>query len=579
MKPKNILVKRSRGESRYEFQFKLADLGLSHFKQNIAGEDPTDADSRGTRTCGAPESYRRLPNVTRSIDIWSLGCVFSEAVTWSVFGSTGLDKYRDARKDEVSKSPSFKDGDCFHDGEKVLQAVAKSHKKAIDGARRFDKLTEKIVGMISEHMLCENPQVRLSAWQLLAKSETILSSATEGSNRFLNTTFPINESFRRSTAWLPPQPPVLPPERTMPSAADYRPGAAKNEPKSSFTSIDSREHLSLDKNSTLTQPARERSHRTTSRNSYHTNHQRVKTEVGTRMHRPQAYGSFASSRTMDPQNRLGPEPQSSTESVISGDIQASSPIDNGTPPQSVPLKVRPSAQSQCRPPVDQEYNNDFVNGNPTRRGAHQSDSTSTSEVGSPNTLDKNLAVPQYSHANKNATPELETSEPGGQKELIPPTVTVAEAQQWKKWRKRKWKCGESNRYVHLRRYMNEIAKRDHMFIVDDSESMVDHWQQVKEILNLLIYMVKRADPDSVELSFTSSKKIHKSKTTKKLMKKVVPREKYLQGSGSTNIGSCLGDVLQSYRERLEHQTRSGQSQRLLRSRVRPLNIYILTDGI
>jgi serine/threonine protein kinase len=52
VKPANILVKSADSKSPYQVQFKLADLGLSHFRKNAAGEDPADADSRGTRTYG-----------------------------------------------------------------------------------------------------------------------------------------------------------------------------------------------------------------------------------------------------------------------------------------------------------------------------------------------------------------------------------------------------------------------------------------------------------------------------------------------------------------------------------------------
>ena len=50
MKPENILVSTRGDKLEFECEFKLADLGLSHFK--IAGDDTEDRDSRGTRTYG-----------------------------------------------------------------------------------------------------------------------------------------------------------------------------------------------------------------------------------------------------------------------------------------------------------------------------------------------------------------------------------------------------------------------------------------------------------------------------------------------------------------------------------------------
>lgn len=55
VKPSNILVTTLGGsiESPYQWLFKLADLGVSHFKTFVSStEDDTDRDSQGTHTYG-----------------------------------------------------------------------------------------------------------------------------------------------------------------------------------------------------------------------------------------------------------------------------------------------------------------------------------------------------------------------------------------------------------------------------------------------------------------------------------------------------------------------------------------------
>jgi hypothetical protein len=129
---------------------------------------------------GAPECY--LPDITanvkRSIDVWSLGCVFSEAATWAVFGTAELNRYRQQRKQEVLDKPSFRDEDCFHDGEKVLKTVRTMHDRLRTGARRFDCLTKDLVELMLHEML-ETSESRPTATQLLTKSERILKEAEE----------------------------------------------------------------------------------------------------------------------------------------------------------------------------------------------------------------------------------------------------------------------------------------------------------------------------------------------------------------------------------------------------------------
>ena len=51
VKPTNILVSTRNGKSVYECEFKLADLGLSHFSTR-RGENVEGRDTQGTRTYG-----------------------------------------------------------------------------------------------------------------------------------------------------------------------------------------------------------------------------------------------------------------------------------------------------------------------------------------------------------------------------------------------------------------------------------------------------------------------------------------------------------------------------------------------
>lgn len=59
VKPANILVISNRATSSYDFLFKLADLGLSHFKMTVEGERAGAADDAyGTQTYGKRSSSR-----------------------------------------------------------------------------------------------------------------------------------------------------------------------------------------------------------------------------------------------------------------------------------------------------------------------------------------------------------------------------------------------------------------------------------------------------------------------------------------------------------------------------------------
>jgi serine/threonine protein kinase len=52
VKPQNILVVSNEHELPYEWQFKLGDLGLSHFEKLSSLQDGAAIDAQGTRTYG-----------------------------------------------------------------------------------------------------------------------------------------------------------------------------------------------------------------------------------------------------------------------------------------------------------------------------------------------------------------------------------------------------------------------------------------------------------------------------------------------------------------------------------------------
>lgn len=147
----------------------------SDFRIQSAHPDFTDTAS------GAPECYRgdnlmgrSTLRVKKSVDIWSLGCVYSEAATWLVLGKEGLRKYRDDRAQETSKIPSFKDGNCFHNGDVVLECVQATHATVRESKRGTDHVTHRILQNMVEEMLARE-HARPNAMQLRHKSQLAIN--------------------------------------------------------------------------------------------------------------------------------------------------------------------------------------------------------------------------------------------------------------------------------------------------------------------------------------------------------------------------------------------------------------------
>ena len=131
---------------------------------------------------GAPETFRSDDSllqarfvVGRSVDVWSLGCVLSEVVTWVVLGWQGLRDYRQRRQRELGERLGSDAGDLFHDGVRVLNTVQDTHKRLQDGRRTNDHITPNAVALITDMM--DNSDRRLNSRQAYQKSMRIIEWA------------------------------------------------------------------------------------------------------------------------------------------------------------------------------------------------------------------------------------------------------------------------------------------------------------------------------------------------------------------------------------------------------------------
>ncbi|KAJ9649025.1 hypothetical protein H2199_000938 [Coniosporium tulheliwenetii] len=146
IKPANILVMSNGQSSPYMYDFKLADLGLSHFRKHVPSEgDALDNDTYGTRT-----------------------------YVWMVHGYPELEEYRQRRKDETG--PNFEDSDCFHNGERVLNAVKQTHESLENHVRGSDHITKAVWKSMIREMLVD-AQSRPDALQSYKKTRFILEDA------------------------------------------------------------------------------------------------------------------------------------------------------------------------------------------------------------------------------------------------------------------------------------------------------------------------------------------------------------------------------------------------------------------
>lgn len=97
IKPQNILWFRQEDNSHGYGVLKISDFGVTMFHSELTTQVLPDNVRSITQSYAAPEIELGNP-VSRPYDIWSLGCIFIEFITWALLGFKGVQDFRANRK-------------------------------------------------------------------------------------------------------------------------------------------------------------------------------------------------------------------------------------------------------------------------------------------------------------------------------------------------------------------------------------------------------------------------------------------------------------------------------------------------
>lgn len=164
LKPANVLVEGS--------TFVLADFGLSRFK------DASELSATPSRTvhryytppeCWRPDNRAEKPIIHRSSDIWSLGCIIAEVVTYMLGGVEGVEEFERQR--------AFEEGSIiqnrFHRGGAENPGVT----AWIEKLRGSNSGTQKMLGEMVRQMLQLQHEDRPQAREVEAMMRFIATDA------------------------------------------------------------------------------------------------------------------------------------------------------------------------------------------------------------------------------------------------------------------------------------------------------------------------------------------------------------------------------------------------------------------
>ncbi|KAL8755893.1 MAG: hypothetical protein Q9199_003320 [Rusavskia elegans] len=538
IKPPNLLVKSQRGGSAYNFECKLADLGLSHFKRSRSWQrDSVGKDAYGTRTYGAPECFRddnaifnEHLSVRQSVDVWSLGCVLSEAATWVACNWNYVDEYRAQRRMEIKKMVRFRENDdFFHNGDNdLLETVSINHANLVDSVRPCDFVTKEVIKMISDDMLRPSElDARRNARYLVNQSELIIKGAKKKLEKTADRFTSAGPAAQSINLQSPTEGVLIPPD---PVPWNFDPPAQP--PYNS----DLAQRQSVIRNGSQSNDVH-------SRPASHTPREQQPTSIqGTYSEHQDNGGDLQ--RTLPYPDRAETLPPhasrpSGTQHVSSMPGQFQS---------SMPYRRRPES-----------YNGWSVFNDP----GHQLGDN----LGSHHAI-TNPSTSTQANVFSAQTNGVVTYEQAAQS---PPTVHIPQQRHWSledalHWKRAK-KDPNNRERVHIpseyRMELEGLNKRDHAFLVDNSSSMLTYWTKARDLLDVLGYIVKDKDPNGVDLYFTCPfKKFSKIKRSSQLID-LFDRHKPTSNDSLSDMNASLSEAIADYQDIVDTEPVNGNLGKIL----------------
>ncbi|KAM0332207.1 hypothetical protein ACHAQA_002482 [Verticillium albo-atrum] len=176
IKPENILLFHDSAST--PGTLKIADFGLGRFHANVTSERKRREQKTRTNTATSryapPEFVLNIGGqLPRSQDVWSLGCVFLEFVTWAASGIKGLDELSRGGMHHFWQDNGPKQPRSLH---KAAKAVVDDLKEILSGDNLSPAALYDVLDLVETRMLVVD-QERWRGDQLMKRLDEIYDRA------------------------------------------------------------------------------------------------------------------------------------------------------------------------------------------------------------------------------------------------------------------------------------------------------------------------------------------------------------------------------------------------------------------
>ncbi|KAL4748706.1 hypothetical protein BDW72DRAFT_179872 [Aspergillus terricola var. indicus] len=163
---------------RAENVLKIADLGLASVRGKDSRSNIPPSTVVDSPTYSPPEIQRRHP-ISRKWDIWSLGCLYLENITYLVLGCPAIATFASLRREGSSQYPElFTDEFYATDFESVKPSVNAWVAK-LKQESRCSSVMHDLLDLVMTEMIVINPNARSTSFRVCRKLNAMLRQAKE----------------------------------------------------------------------------------------------------------------------------------------------------------------------------------------------------------------------------------------------------------------------------------------------------------------------------------------------------------------------------------------------------------------
>ena len=542
-------------------------------------------------------SLLHFPNlVERSVDTWSLGCIYSVVATWVAHNWDMVTEYSTRRIEENFAVMGIEDGDCFHNGAEVLQAVKKHHNYIIGNLRPKDYVTKAVVRGLVKLMLQKRagrPDIRnICTWSenIIQGAKTKLKPVNTSRIRQSQVYAAESSEADSTCSELPQTPTESRPvhDRRSPASKSPRqrssPGTAFL-PETSVTAASTSYRDSFGQHVGPSYGSSQNLQRLSKQSTPCASDRQAVSDPDEHLFSDtlptQAFPDKPKS-AVDLYPQLSTSEQSQAISherwTLKESRERNSKDSRGAPPDE--------AQTFLHPPSHAHEPTSTTIGRTESKSSPRSGRRIAPDLRTP------ISPAAFHHrgqSTKEATPDITAAGSTKAVSVHHPSMTVAEGLDWKKDREQGTRRLEGLDTQSLQilddrdhvsfcvGYMTTQADHRQAFLVDTAGSMSNHRRQVKVVIELLSYILKDSDPDGLDLYFTDSLQKLKPRTPATMLRELDRRP----SGGSTDMRYYFSSVIDRYQRELgkthyiSHLVKKSQPKK----GPRKLSLYVLTDGI